>query len=318
MRTEGGEPSAWSHGARPVVLTIGSFDGVHAGHQALLGNVVHRARARGANSAVLTFDPHPRCVVDPAHCPPSITTVEERTSLFAGEGIDRTFIFPFNTETRQWSAEKFCDGIAAAVDLTSVVVGEDFHFGRGREGNVDFLREWGWHRGIEVVVVEPILEGGAEVSSTRIREVVAAGDLVAASRLLGRPFFIDARVVGGEKVGAKLGFPTANLQVAKNKLIPQDGVYAGWLYTGGAWHQAAISVGTRPTFAGTATVVEAFALHFDGDLYGKSVRCAFARKTRDQVKFDSADDLAVRMRDDVAEISALLAEMNPPVALEAG
>lgn len=307
MQVEGGEPSAWRRGPRPVVLTIGSFDGVHTGHQALIASVIDRADSSQSDAAVLTFDPHPRCVVDPENCPPSVTTIEEQTSLFAEQGVERTFIFPFNEATRQWSAETFCDAIANAVELRAIIIGEDFHFGRGREGNVDFLTRWGAARGVDVTVIKPVLENGEPVSSTRVRQTVLDGDVATAHRLLGRPFFIDAKVVGGEKVGAELGFPTANLAIPAGKLIPQDGVYGGWLKVAGDWHQAAISVGTRPTFSGHSIVVEAFALDFEGNIYGQTVRCAFGSRLRGQERYWTTDDLIAQMKRDVEQVRSTVA-----------
>ncbi|HWF57424.1 MAG TPA: bifunctional riboflavin kinase/FAD synthetase [Candidatus Dormibacteraeota bacterium] len=299
-------------GDAPVVLTIGNFDGVHLGHVRLLDEVASVARRLDAQTALLTFDPHPRCVLDPAHCPQSLTTLAEKRDLLAAGGLDRLVVLGFTREVSAWRAEQFGDMLVGAFDLRALVVGHDFALGHKRQGDVAFLRDYGARHGFAVEQVEAIRVGAETVSSSRIRSLVADGDVSVAAGLLGRPYFMDATVEHGEEVGRHLGFPTANLSIAADKCLPGPGVYAMWVRVAGAWHVAATNVGYRPTFGGDRLTVEAFLLDFSGDLYGREVRAVFVERLRDERAFPSVDELVVQIGRDVEQVRSLLTGAAPP------
>jgi riboflavin kinase/FMN adenylyltransferase len=300
-----------------TAVTIGAYDGVHLGHRALLRDLSERARARGLSTVVVTFDRHPAGVVRPESAPLQLTDLEQKLELLAACGIDQTVVIPFDLARAEETAEDFVkqelvDGLGTRL----VVVGEDFHFGHGRQGNVALLTELGRKYGFDVVgatLTGDGTEAGASVpvSSTRIRTLVAEGDVAGASQLLGRPHEVRGEVVRGDgRGGPELGFPTANLQVAGDIALPADGMYAGYFTRADhSVHRAVIYVGRRPTFyePGTAPVlVEAFLLQFDGDLYGEHSRVSFVSRLRDDQKFDSVDALVAQMHRDVADAEKVL------------
>jgi riboflavin kinase / FMN adenylyltransferase len=298
-----------------AAVTIGAYDGVHLGHRALLADLKARAAAAGLTTVVVTFDRHPASVVRPESAPPQLTDLEQKLELLAECGIDDTLVITFDRARSDESAEDFVTEVLVE-DLGArlVVVGEDFHFGHGRRGNVALLRKLGEQYGFEVVGVGLTGDttGGTEpVSSTRIRTLVAAGDVEGAAALLGRPHQVRGPVVRGDgRGGPELGFPTANLHIARDIALPADGVYAGYFTRAeGSVHQAAISVGRRPTFyePGTASVlVEAYLLHFEGDLYGETGRVSFVRRLRGEEKYGSVDALIAQMHQDVADTERVL------------
>jgi riboflavin kinase / FMN adenylyltransferase len=295
-----------------TAVTIGAYDGVHLGHRALLADLVARAGAAGLSPVVVTFDRHPASVVRPESAPPLLTDLDQKLELLAECGIERTLVVPFDRARADESAEDFVrEVLVETLDAKLVVVGEDFHFGNRRRGNVALLRELGQEHGFEVVGVRLTGEDLAPVSSTRIRSLVAAGDVVGAASLLGRPHEVRGPVVHGDGRGAsELGFPTANLEVSTDIALPADGIYAGYYRRpDGTGYLAAISVGRRPTFydpASASVLVEAYLLHFEGDLYGELGRVSFVRRLRDERQFDSVDALIAQMHDDVADTERLL------------
>ena len=295
-----------------TAVTIGAYDGVHLGHRALLADLVARAGAAGLSPVVVTFDRHPASVVRPESAPPLLTDLDQKLELLAECGIERTLVVPFDRARADESAEDFVrEVLVEALEAKLVVVGEDFHFGNRRRGNVALLRELGREHGFEVVGVRLTGEDLAPVSSTRIRSLVAAGDVVGAAALLGRPHEVRGPVVHGDGRGAsELGFPTANLEVSTDIALPADGIYAGYYRRpDGTGYLAAISVGRRPTFydpASASVLVEAYLLHFEGDLYGELGRVSFVRRLRDERQFDSVDALIAQMHDDVADTERLL------------
>jgi riboflavin kinase/FMN adenylyltransferase len=299
-------------GDAPVVLTIGNFDGVHRGHAALLDEVRSVAASRGTQTAVLTFSPHPRCVLDPPRCPASLTTLAEKQDLLDRYGVDRLVVLGFTRAVSGWGAEQFCDLLREAFDLRALVVGYDFVLGHKRQGDIAFLRDYGARHGIEVVQVGEVRGDAGAVSSSRIRELVTAGDVAGAAPLLGRPYFMDARVEHGEEVGRHLGFPTANLSIAAEKCLPEPGVYAMWVRVDDAWHMAATNVGYRPTFGGDRLTVEAFLLDFAADLYDRDVRAVFVERLREERRYDSIDELVAQISRDVEQVRALLSGAQPP------
>jgi riboflavin kinase/FMN adenylyltransferase len=295
-----------------TAVTIGAYDGVHLGHRALLRQLVDRAGAAGLSPVVVTFDRHPASVVRPESAPTVLTDLDQKLELLAQCGIERTLVVPFDRARADETAEDFvAEVLVDELGAQLVVVGEDFHFGHGRKGNVALLRELGQEHGFEVVGVTLTDDVEAPVSSTRIRSLVAAGDVVGAAALLGRPHEVRGTVVRGDgRGGPELGFPTANLAVSADIALPADGIYAGY-YTrpDGTRHDAAISVGRRPTFydpASASVLVEAYLLHFEGDLYGEAGRVSFVSRLRDERQFDSVDALIAQMHLDVAEAERVL------------
>ncbi len=299
-------------GDAPVVLTIGNFDGVHLGHVALLDAVRSTAAPQGAQSALLTFHPHPRCVLDPIHSPQSLTTLAEKQSVLETCGLDRLVVLGFTREVSGWGAEQFCDLLRASFDIRGLVVGHDFALGHKRQGDIAFLREYGRRHGFPVDVVDAARVGEEVVSSSGIRALLADGSVAGAADLLGRSYFMDAVVEHGEEVGRHLGFPTANLSIAPQKCLPASGVYAMWVHVDGAWHAAATNVGYRPTFGGDRLTVEAFLLDFSGNLYGCEVRAVFVDRLREERAYSSVDELVAQITRDVEQVRTLLARASPP------
>jgi riboflavin kinase/FMN adenylyltransferase len=295
-----------------TAVTIGAYDGVHLGHRALLRDLSTRARAAGLSTVVVTFDRHPAGVVRPESAPPQLTDLEQKLELLAACGIDRIVVIAFDRARAEETAEDFVkQELVDRLDTRLVVVGEDFHFGHGRRGNVALLTELGRQYGFDVVGASLTGDGTDAVSSTRIRTLVAEGDVAAAAELLGRPHEVRGPVVHGDgRGGPELGFPTANLEIADDIALPADGIYAGYFTRAdGSVHEAAISVGRRPTFyePGAASVlVEAYLLHFDGDLYGEPSRVSFVRRLRGDQKFDSVDALIEQMKVDVVDAQRVL------------
>ena len=299
-----------------AVVTIGAYDGVHLGHQAVLRLVRELADARGFEAALVTFDRHPAEVVRPESAPRLLTTLEQRLELLDATGdLDLCWVLTFDEARSKEAAEDFLrevlvDGIGARL----VVVGADFHFGHRRGGNVPLLERMGAELGFEVLGLGLVaVEGdssGAPYSSTRIRELLAKGDVAEAARLLGRPHELRGVVERGDQRGAEhLGMPTANLTVPERICLPADGVYAGtFVAEGGVERPAAISVGTRPTFYENGDVlVEAYVLDFDGDLYGQRVKVRFREWVRGQERFDSTEALVEQMNTDVEATRRILA-----------
>jgi riboflavin kinase/FMN adenylyltransferase len=301
--------------ARDVVATIGVFDGVHLGHQRLLQEVVSRSRSGADMGVLITFDPHPRCVLDPDGCPPLLSGVAERAGLAARHGVASTVALEFSAELARWSAQRFCDRLVESVPLRCLVVGPGFALGRARAGDEAFLRQYGAAHGVEVVSVDPLMLGGERVSSGRIRHAVLEGRVEDAAELLGRFHHLPGTVVVGDMRGRTLGFPTANLASEAGRCLPAAGVYATWLYAAGSWLRSATSVGVRPTFGGEMTTVEAFALDFDGDLYGAAVELQFVARLREERKYPDASSLVAQMRDDVAQVRTLMADVPEPEPL---
>ena len=299
-----------------AVVTIGAYDGVHLGHQAVLRLVRELADARGFEAALVTFDRHPAEVVRPESAPRLLTTLEQRLELLDATGdLDLCWVLTFDEARSKEAAEDFVrevlvDGIGARL----VVVGADFHFGHRRGGNVPLLERMGAELGFEVLGLGLVaVEGeasGVPYSSTRIRELLAKGDVAEAARLLGRPHEVRGVVERGDQRGAEhLGFPTANLTVPERICLPADGVYAGtFVAEDEVERPAAISVGTRPTFYEDGDVlVEAYVLDFDGDLYGQRVKVRFREWVRGQERFDSTEALVEQMHADVEATRRILA-----------
>ncbi len=284
------------------LVTVGTFDGVHLGHQAILRYLVRRARANGGSSVVVTFDPHPREVVrgEPV---PLLTTIEERAELLEALGLDRFIVIPFTPAFARLSAEDFVERILVGrIGLKEIVIGYDHGFGRGRGGDAALLEALGEKLGFAVDVIPPQVVEEHVVSSTEIRALlIDEGDVREAARLLGRPYALGGTVVEGARRGRSIGFPTANLEVEHpRKVIPKAGVYAvlATLDDGVTTLGGMMNIGRRPTFENTGLHLEVHLLDFEGDLYGRRLRIEFVERLRDERKFDSVDALVEQLSRD--------------------
>ncbi len=278
-------------------MTIGSFDGVHLGHQDVIRRTVAAARATGAAPALITFEPHPRCVLDPANCPQSITTLQERLALLEASGIEHAIVLRFDRAMASKTPQEFVDMLGETMAIKRWVIGFDFGFGNQRKGNAAWLRE----HGFEVDVVPPFEFEEKALHSSDIRRLINTGEVREANRLLGREYAMAGPVEMGDQVGRRLGFPTANIGVEANKLVPALGAYAGRVIALDREFVGALSVGYRPTFGGTQLRVEAFVLDFEGDLYQKRIEMRFIEYLHPDIRFDSPADLVVQLKKDVAD-----------------
>jgi riboflavin kinase/FMN adenylyltransferase len=294
-------------GSRGAVVTIGVYDGVHLGHHAVLRLVRELADARGLAAVCVTFDRHPAEVVRPESAPCLLTTPEQKLDLLDSTGyLDLAFVLHFDEARSREPADDFVrEVLVGAAHARLVVVGADFHFGKGRGGDVALLQRMGAELGFEVLGVGlEAAAGGTIYSSTRIRELLAEGDVAGAGALLGRPHEVRGTVVEGDRRGRELGYPTANVAVPGRWCLPIDGIYAGtFVDVDGVERMAAISLGRRPTFyeSAAAPLLEAYLLDFDGDLYGQAARVRFMSRLRGEVKFDSVDALVDQIGRDVAD-----------------
>jgi len=330
------DPSEVPAGFGPSVVAIGKFDGVHSGHRA----VIDRARvdalrlvdddsrsttdaAGGARVVAVTFDRNPLALLRPEICPQSLVGVEQKLRLLADAGADATLMLTFDRALADLGAREFVEHVlVGALGVRIVMVGADFRFGRGGAGNPDLLRELGPEFGFEVHVVDDVraIDAGRRVSSTWVRELLDAGDVAGAARLLGRPHAVRGEVVHGLKRGRELGFPTANLSADLEGFVPAEGVYAGWLVDEGmpedeassprssVRYPAAISIGTNPTFDDIdVRQVEAYVLdETDLDLYGHTIEVEFVARIRGMVAFDDVDALITQMTDDIVRVRRAL------------
>jgi len=287
---------------RPTYVAIGSFDGVHLGHQALLRAMVARARQDGARAAALTFFPHPRRVLQTL--PPRfyLTTLDDRVRLLAEQGIDLIITHPFDDEVRQIRAADFVDQLLAALDMRQLW-GVNIALGYKREGDVPFLRRQGAEKGFTVETISDMVAwGGAPVSSRRVREALEAGDMATVNGCLGRLHSVRGPVVKGDQRGRTIGFPTANLALWEELLLPGYGVYATYATVRGRRYAAATNVGVRPTVNGGGVTIEAHLLDFDEDIYGEEVRLEFVRRIRPEMKFAGLEALKGQILADVEEV----------------
>ncbi|GGO93542.1 bifunctional riboflavin kinase/FAD synthetase [Wenjunlia tyrosinilytica] len=294
------------------VVTIGSYDGVHRGHQLIIGRTVELARHHGVPAVVVTFDPHPSEVVRPGSHPPLLAAHHRRAELMAELGVDALLILPFTAEFSLLPPEEFVRQVLVdALHAKAVVEGPNFTFGHKAAGDVELLADLGTRYDYEVEIIDLVMRGeaggGTPFSSTLTRRLVGEGDVEGAMEVLGRPHRVEGVVVRGAQRGRELGFPTANVETLPHTAIPADGVYAGWLITDGERMPAAISVGTNPTFDGRTRTVEAYAIDRVGlDLYGLHAAVEFLAYLRTQEKFASIDDLLERMAADVKRARELV------------
>jgi riboflavin kinase/FMN adenylyltransferase len=307
--------------SRPIALTIGNFDGIHRGHQALLAALQRFATAHGMASALLTFDPHPLRVLRPQQPLHLLTTPLERLHLATPLGVDLGVIYPFSHAVAAQEPAQFMEALVRALNVRALVVGPDFALGRNRSGNLDVLTTLGQALGYVVQVIEPVAWEGHAVRSSAIRALLATGDVAAAAALLGRPYHATGLVVRGDQRGRQIGIPTANLRLPDDKLWPADGVYATRTYVhdrpGVSLFPSATNLGVRPTVGGTEHRFETHLLDFpeagaSDDLYGQRLTVEFVMRLRGEQKFNSFGDLVAQIHADIAQARAHLTTMPTP------
>ncbi|MDR3154944.1 MAG: bifunctional riboflavin kinase/FAD synthetase [Deltaproteobacteria bacterium] len=290
-----------------TVLTVGSFDGLHLGHQYLVSRVVRRAWERGASSLVLTFEPYPMAVLSPNAAPEVLTTFGQKAEILESLGVDVLGRLAFTEELSDLSPSEFLDqAVAARTDALEIVTGPDFRFGRGAEGNFDFLAAWAKARGIASEACRAqIAPGGETLSSSSLRGLLKVGHVESAAKILGRPYRLDGEVVEGQRRGRSLGYPTANLG-GTAQLTPGPGVYAVRALLGGQRRPAMTSIGHNPTFKGGSLTVETYILDFEDDIYGEMLGLEFIRRIRNMIRFDSPRALADQLARDEERARELL------------
>ena len=293
--------------ARGAVLAIGNFDGVHRGHQALLAMTRERATALKAAAGVIIFEPHPRAVFQPDRPHFTLTALEQKLALLERYGMDVTIVLAFDTAFAGLTAADFVERVlVAGLGVRHVIVGYDFHYGRARLGTPATLTAAGRELGFGVTVVEQVADRGEIVSSSAIRAELAQGDIRSANERLGHRWRVSGRVVSGAKRGTGLGYPTANIKLARGTALAH-GIYAVFVDVHGVRHQGAAYLGTRPTFDHGEALLETFLLDFDADLYGREITLEFVDFIRPDRKFDASPDLVAQMAQDVARVREVLA-----------
>lgn len=287
---------------KPLALTIGNFDGVHLGHQALLQQVRQAAQARGLETAVMVFEPHPREFFAPQQAPTRLTSLREKTEIFRAQGIDRMLVCNFTEEFAQMRAEDFIHALHEKLAAKYVLIGDDFRFGSGRAGDFALMEKIGLQHGFEVEAMHSVLHEGVRVSSTAVREALVRGQLDVAERYLGRSYSISGHVEHGNKMGRQLGFPTANIQLQHNR-PPLAGIFVVRVrIEEGEWLRGAASLGTRPTVAANGMpVLEVHLLDFGEEIYGKHLHVEFLHKLRDEEKYPDLESLTRQIALDVEQ-----------------
>ena len=292
---------------RCAVVTIGNFDGIHLGHQLIIRRLVEEARRENCPAIVISFDPHPKMVLHPERRPfYLITSLEEKTRLLSALDVNTFILIPFSLEYARTTAEEFVRGVLEErLHIRKIIIGHDYTFGRGKEGNEAFLSAFGKQLGFEVEVMNAVRVGETTVSSTRIREALLAGEVRLAASLLGRPYKLGGRVISGNRRGVLLGFPTANISPDK-ELIPARGVYAVDVLLEGIHRQGALSIGINPTFTDGKHSIEVHIIDFHEDIYGKTLDMLFIERLRDEIRFDSPEALIAQIEQDIAQVREIL------------
>ena len=295
---------------RGSVATLGNFDGVHRGHQALLRSAVDDSRRLETPCVVLTFEPHPLKVLAPVRAPKLILSHKDKMELLQSFGVDIVVIQKFDASFASLSARDFVDRVLVdQLKIKKIWVGQDLRFGQGRKGTVDDLVRWGAESGFTVGVVEPVLLNGVRVSSSRVRQLIDEGRVDEAAPMLGRFHFISGRVVTGRRRGRELGFPTANIS-SRTEVLPLDGIYATLFQHGAKKFPSASNIGNNPTFGAGPRTVESFLLDFNDDLYSEPVKLFFVKRIRAEKRFASVDELVAQMNQDVARARAIFDELG--------
>lgn len=298
---------------RPSAVTIGVFDGVHRGHQHLVGTLIERARAEDLAAVALTFNPHPRTVIRPGIAVTYLTSLEERIELLQALGLDAVGVLAFTSELAQLSPRDFLALLSDELQMKLLVVGPDFALGRNRAGTIGVMRQVGEELaqagagpgGFAVEVAPLLAENDEKVGSTTIRQALAEGDVVRVRRLLGRPFSLRGPVVTGDQRGRTLGFPTANIAIGLDRALPAYGIYVTRAYVRESAYESCTSIGIRPTFdVEPRPTVETFILDFDGDVYGQEMRIELLERLRGELRFESAEELVAQMHRDIDQTRA--------------
>lgn len=284
---------------RPTVLTLGVFDGLHIGHQRIMRRVVERAKAAEAVPTAITFDPHPRAVLHPESAPPLLQTLDQRLANLELLGIEQTIVIKFDREFAASPAEEFLSAIVRdRLHAKEVYLGKGFAFGKDRGGNIELLRRLSAELGFVADEVDEVQLRGSRVSSSAIRELLLAGRINLARRMLGRPYGVEGVIIRGDRRGHTIGFPTANLK-PHNRVIPRYGVYATATLIDGSWRKSITNIGVRPTFEkDNEPSIETYIFDFDDDLYGDVLRVRFLHRIRDERKFNGIDELKTQIEKD--------------------
>ncbi|WP_338737336.1 bifunctional riboflavin kinase/FAD synthetase [Candidatus Dehalogenimonas loeffleri] len=293
---------------QPTVLTVGVFDGVHLGHQALLKETVRQAVVLGLASAAVTFIGHPRLVLGKHRELPHLTSIKQRLNLIKAIGIKHVVCLTFSEELAALSAEQFTDLLVSHLSMRRLVIGPDFTLGRDRSGNAAILKDIGARKGFSLTVVEPEQIDNAKISSTLIRKAMTQSDMERVHQLLGRCFSLEGRVITGEGRGMGLGIPTANLEIAADQALPADGVYATRALIAGQYWPAITNIGTRPTFGGGKRSVETHIFDFNTQVYDDILEIAIIKQIRPEIKFDSVDSLKKQIEGDILRARTILAK----------
>jgi len=289
-----------------TLLTIGVFDGVHAGHRHLLETLQQQAAEKNLLSGVVTFNPHPQSVLHPHNQLLWLSDPEDRVKSLQKLGINLVAVLTFTPEVAQLSAQKFMSLVKKLLRMRSIMVGPDFTLGRAQEGNIQLLRALGREMKFSVEVIPPYTINGEVVSSTLIRQALTQGDMEKVGRLMGHYFQIGGKVIASDRRGRILGFPTANLDIKPQQALPGNGIYATITQVDDKQFPSATNIGTRPTFGEGEKNVETHLLYYKGDLYGKEIRVEFMQKLRDEQRFPSSEELKAQIRKDIREVEAIL------------
>jgi riboflavin kinase/FMN adenylyltransferase len=287
-----------AHLSGPTHLTIGSYDGVHRGHRAIIHAMRQAARAQGASCGLLTFHPHPRAVLLPQKPMASINSLSERLKLYAQTGLDFSIVHPFTHQTAQTSAQDFMALLQKHLGLTDLWVGPDFALGQARQGDISFLQAYGQKTGIQIHITPEFRWEGVPVRSSRIRQAIQQGSIEWANTWLGRLFTLSGVIVYGDQRGRTLGFPTANIAISQNRAHLANGVYAAWADVQGERHPAVVNIGVRPTVDGRTRTIEAHLIDFDANIYGRCLTLSFVARLRDEMKFPGLDALKAQIARD--------------------
>jgi riboflavin kinase/FMN adenylyltransferase len=291
-----------------TLLTIGVFDGVHAGHRYLLEKLQQRAAEKNLLNGVVTFRPHPQSVLHPHNQLPWLTSLENRVGTFHELGVNIVAVLTFTPKVAQLSAQEFISLVKKYLKMRGLMVGPDFALGQGREGNINMLRTLGRKMKFSVKVIPPFTINGEVVSSTLIRQALIQGDMRKVERLMGHYFYLGGKVITSDKRGRVLGFPTANLDIKPQQALPGNGIYATIAQVDGKQFPSATNIGIRPTFGEGEKTVETHLIDYKGDLYGKDMRVEFVQKLRDEQRFPSSEELKAQIEKDVIEVEATLAK----------
>lgn len=303
------------------VLTVGTFDGVHAGHKVLINSVLEKAKERSARSVIVTFDPHPRDIINPGKSGIKLlSTLEEKRELLADLGIDLMVVIPFDRDFSLLTSQEFVKEIIwKKIGVSEFVIGYDHQFGKDREGSIDTVQNLGKELGFDAHIVSKQEIENRTVSSTAIRTALQKdGDVKLASKLLERNYLLNGTIVHGDKRGKKIGYPTANIQAeSKRKVVPKNGVYAVWVRVDNQYYPAMMNIGVRPTFDGDETTLEVNIFEFNEDIYGKNIQVQFVDRIRDEKQFEGIEQLKAQLEKDKKSTKEILNNISPDIAKQA-